>query len=362
MLDMGRIGGLVRSLSGKAALGADGFVDEVWSLVDGRDDGGEPIPMSGMRRFGEMVCARGTGGLTNEIVRKRRSYGGFVCNTGRVAVSLGVELGMLGAFGRAVIDPAFGEFKGKAQMLSFGDPAVSHILEFGDGKIMLPHLQELLGATWEGIVAKVGVDGIKSVFKGADVASIGYWSLTPDFENIMQGLFEHCFASDPPKRLFFDFADIRARPGKEIKEAFLGLSRLSPRIPMTLSLNEHEAQRLFSILGLRGGGAEATAEAAQRTCSLTGFDEVIAHTPEFAAAGSLSEGPAAARQDKCLRPVRTTGAGDSFNGGYIVSCLAGFSLEERLMAANATTRHFVGKGFPPDREGLIEEIGRIYTK
>ena len=44
-----------------------------------------------------------------------------------------------------------------------------------------------------------------------------------------------------------------------------------------------------------------------------GFDELVVHTPDFAAASSASDGEAFALQEKQTNVVRLAGAGDSFN-------------------------------------------------
>jgi sugar/nucleoside kinase (ribokinase family) len=154
--------------------------------------------------------------------------------------------------------------------------------------------------------------------------------------------------------LFFDFADITMRGAEDMKETFRLLSGYNPPIQKTISLNEHEAALLFSCYGEKlSGDMEAAALSAEKVRAKIGFDELIIHTPHFAAAASKTE-TAAVKQRYCENPVRTAGAGDSFNGGYISACCTSLSLAQRLTVANATTYFFVANGYPPSRNRLGE--------
>jgi hypothetical protein len=307
-----------------------------------------------MKKFGDMVCERGTGGITNEIILKRRVSGGFIANTGRVAAALDLNPILIGTFDEGVVEPAFNEFAGKTRMYSIGGPSVCHIFEFSDGKIMLPYIQRLMNLTWDEIQKNAA--SLETNLTGADVVAVGYWALMPGFDGILQGLYENYFVNHPPKRLFFDFADITMRGTGPMKETFKRLSGYKSKIIKTISLNEHEAALLFECYGEKlSGDMNAAAESAARVRERIFFDELIVHTPFFAAAASSME-TAAVKQNYCEAPVRTAGAGDSFNGGYIAACCSVLSLAQRLAVANAVTHYFVANGSPPDRNALAESI------
>lgn len=67
-------------------------------------------------------------------------------------------------------------------------------------------------------------------------------------------------------------------------------------------------------------------------------------------------------QDYSTNPVVTTGVGDTFNGGYIASCLGDLNSNERLVIVKATTSFCINNGFPPNRDELIEDMKRIKVK
>ena len=61
---------------GKVLIGIDGFVDEVWQVVEMRENVEKYTLREKMRGFGQAIVDCGEGGMLNEIVLKRRSYGG----------------------------------------------------------------------------------------------------------------------------------------------------------------------------------------------------------------------------------------------------------------------------------------------
>jgi sugar/nucleoside kinase (ribokinase family) len=93
-----------------------------------------------------------------------------------------------------------------------------------------------------------------------------------------------------------------------------------------------------------------------------GFDELVVHTPEFAAASSAGDGEAYAIQERQTNVIRLAGAGDSFNGGFLCASLGDLSLKERLVVANAVTAFFVTHATPPNKEELLAQIEKAADK
>ena len=98
--------------------------------------------MDNLKHFGELIVATSGGGIGLEIVPKRRCSGGFTPNTGRVAAFLGLQPTLVGLYGSKEIDPAFEEFTENCNLVSLGESAVTLVLEFLDGKILMsdPHV------------------------------------------------------------------------------------------------------------------------------------------------------------------------------------------------------------------------------
>lgn len=350
----------VNDVSGKVLLGCDGFVDETYEIVEVRKSLSEFTPMKNLKQFGELLVERANGGVGLELVPKRRCEGGFGINTGRIAAILGIKPILPGLYGEKAIDPAFVEFEESCELISLGDPALTIALEFGDGKVLMSNLEAVSSLTWSDFETYFGEEKLKELFSGVDILGLGYWSLTADFDNFFKGFMKQYEADGvkPPRRMFFDFADIKKKSSECFMETLELIKQYNSKTPMTFSLNEHEVLELCSRIGV----AVPDLSPATMPRVLTearkkiGFDELVVHTPEFAAASSAADGEAHAMQERQSHVVRSAGAGDSFNGGYLCASLGDLPVKERLVMANAATAFFVTHATGPTREELIAQI------
>lgn len=356
-----RINDYYENQKGKITIGIDGFVDDVWQLK--KDTG---LPFEKISDYAHALLARGSGGMSFGSVQKRRSYGGFAANTGKAAGRLGGELTLIGMFGTDEYDPVFQEFSAY-NSISLGEPHISLIYEFQDGKIMIganrggkprPEL------SWDFLVSTMGAEGLKKAYEHADIVGFGYLGRVKYFEEMVTNLIDNFLAEGNCKRMFFDFANIQGRSKEEITGVLKTLSVLNKRMPMTLSLNEHEGKILFSFLNKDFNwetpqkGVEADMEHVHKE---TGLDELLIHTPFFAIGASATEGVQIVRQRNAEETVITTGAGDNFNGGYISACVQQgvLNLRERLFTANAVTGSYIRNGVSPDKEALKVEMEKL---
>lgn len=354
----------IERLHGKILLGCDGFVDETYQIVDERRSQTDFSPMEKLKMFGELLVKRADGGVGLEIVAKRRCEGGFGINTGRVPAILGLNPILPGLYGRGELDPAFKEFESICSMESLGDPALTLAFEFSDGKLLLSDLAAVSTLSWEQFQSHFGEEKLREMFADVDILGLGYWSLTANFDELFLGFMSRYKDSAPPGRMFFDFADIKKKSAESFLKSLELIKSYSHQIPMTLSLNEHEVLELLSRLGVDEPEykPEAIASALTSARKKIGFDELVVHTPDFAAASTASEGEACAVQDKQSNVIRLAGAGDSFNGGYLCASLGDFPLKKRLVFANATTAYFVTHATTPTREQLIVQIEKASDK
>lgn len=353
----------IDTVDGKILLGCDGFVDEVYEIVEVRQNLNEFKPMSDMGSFGELVSKRAGGGLGLEIVGKRRCSGGFTPNTGRVGAFLGLRPCLMGLYGETAIDSAFEEFHDNSELISLGDPALTVVLEFSNGKVLLSALKTVAHLTWADCQASLGEEKLDALFAGVDILGLGYWSLTPDFDEFVKGFVGRYDTGRTPKRMFFDLADVNKRSHESLVESLELLRSVNRTIPCTISFNEHEGAELFSRHGM-----ESVEEPRQMAADLARLrdklevDELVIHTPEFAVASHATEGEAFAMQEFQTNVIRTAGAGDSFNGGYLCASLGQLSLKERLVIANATTSFFVTHATAPTKEQLLAQIEKARDK
>ncbi len=354
----------LHNVRGKVLLGCDGFVDETFEIVEVRKSQSEFTPMKQLRQFGELLVARAGGGVGVELVPKRRCEGGFAINTGRVAAFLGLKPLLPGLYGSQAIDPAFEPFTEKCELLSLGDPALTIALEFGDGKVLMSNLEAVSNLTWEIFQEHFGEEKIRKLFADVDILGLGYWSLTANFDEIFEGFMRQYEGGAAPQRMFFDFADIKKKSHESFNKSLELIRSYNSRIPMTLSLNEHEVLELFSRIGVDCPelAPEAVSSALTAAREKTGLDELVVHTPDFAAASSATEGEAYAVQDRQTNVLRLAGAGDSFNGGYLCASLGNLPPKERLVVANAVAAYFVTHANAPNKEELLAQIEKASDK
>jgi len=356
--DIKRFIDYINNVSGRVLLGCDGFVDEVYNIVDVRRSRTDFTTIDDMKVFGELVAKRSGGGLGLEIIPKRRCSGGFTPNTGRVLAFLGLKPTLVGLYGRDKIDSAFEEFTDNCRLVSLGDSAVTLVFEFGNGKILASDLKSVANFTWKDFVGSFSESALAELFSGVDILGLGYWSLTPDFDNLLKGMISQFEGRTLPRRLFCDFADIKKKSKESLFESLKLIREFNRSIPVTMSLNEHEGPDLLAKLGLSCQEDPASMVAAlTKARGEIGIDELIVHTPHFAVASTAAEGEGTVMQDFQTKVIRTAGAGDSFNGGYVAASLGNLGLEERLVIGNAATSFFVTHATAPDPKEMIEQIG-----
>ena len=360
-MDLARITERISNPDGKIVMGIDGYKDSVWQILKSRTDNNDLVLYEKMSHFSQTLAGFEEGGFSNEIILKRNSPGGFTANTSKAILALEANILMLGMFGKNSIDPVFEFFEKSGDVISVGDPGLVTIYEFTDGKIMLVYLEEVMGFNWQSMMEAIDEDKLKSIYMDADIIGLGYWSLMPAFEEIVTKICELIKDNPKKQRMFFDFADIQKKERSSLESTLVMLSELNKQVPMTLSLNEHEAALMYSYYGeTMAQEAEGADTQCEKVRSIIGLDELVVHTPYFAVAASVSEGSCVVKQNYCASPIITVGAGDHFNRGYMTAALKGLSIEERLTVGNAVTYLFLSRGKAPTKEELLEELAKNY--
>ena len=357
-INFDRIAQYFQTNKAKVTLGIDGFVDEVWQVVSVRTSPTEYVLYDKMRDFAKSVYDVGAGGYGNEVIRKRRSHGGFTAHTGEAVDQLGLNLTLVGMFGKDKMDPVYEVFNEYCKVFSVGDTGLCPTLEFKDGKLLLPYSEPIVNVDWAQLEAAMTMAQLKEAYENADIIGLGYWSMLNHFNELVSNMCK--LSKNPDARMFFDFADIRKRDKQALLDTLQMLSELNDKIPMILSLNEHEAGILYSYMGKEFDwkAPEKADQDIEYIRQLVGLSELVIHTPYFAVAATAAEGTAVVSQRHCESPVQTTGAGDNFNGGYISASAqkGGLNLSERLIVANATSGCYLRTGVSPTPDALMVEL------
>ena len=350
-----KITACIKELEGNITLGIDGYVDEVWRVVQARANLSEFTLYRNMKALGEAIVKCGDGGFAQEVIKTRRSYGGFTGNTGNALGCLGIKPVMLGMYGKDSIDSVFERFHTLCDLISLGDPATCLIFEFEDGKLMYPCMEALLGFNWEVMHDYAGFNRVEEILLNSEIIALGYWSSMPAFDEVVTKVCESYVEKGRCQKMFFDFADFRKRDRSSLERTLKVLAKLNEIVPMTLSLNENEAELLFSY-----HSEEFDERHLERALinlrKKIGISEIVVHTPHIAASSHDKEGFAEAQNRYCPNPVITAGAGDTFNGGYLAASLGMLDIQERLITANATTAFYVRNGYAPGTNELIAEL------
>ena len=354
-MDVQKIVNHLTNLDGTITMFADGFIDEQWSLVESRASFDDVTLISKMTQFADRINASKSGGMGIELIKNRIVFGGFTANIGFAAATLGVNTIMAGLFGEGKVDSVFEPLQKISKMITLGAPSITHVLEFGDGKILMTDMEAILGMRWNRIVDVLGMDEIIKMVKESDIIGVGYWSLMPAFDEIVEQICAIIPKDGKERRFFYDFADIRKRDEASLLKTLDMLKDLNKKVPMTLSVNEHEGAVIFNLFNetFDNNGIDM-AKKTENVRKQIGLDELVIHTPHFAVAASHSEDAVTVAQTYVEKPVRTAGAGDTFNGGYIAGTMSKMNISERLCTANAAVTYFLNTGFPPSRDNLAE--------
>jgi 2-dehydro-3-deoxygluconokinase len=100
------------------------------------------------------------------------------------------------------------------------------------------------------------------------------------------------------------------------------ITQIAPYVSVALPTFEDE-QELF--------GYQDVSECADFWNNYGAKEVVVKSGPE----GAYVNGVGWIKPDKVIKPLDTTGAGDSFNGGYLAARMKGLSVEEAVQAAHA---------------------------
>ena len=343
-----------KKTTNRVILGIDGYVDEVWQLVESRSEENTATMFTRMNQYAERILQTGSGGMTVEIVRKRRGFGGFTANTGNAVARLGIDTTMLCLYGKETLDPVFEPFCEMCKVISVGAPATTHIFEFDDGKIMLPYVEHIIDFNWQSLVDALGRDKIVSLLADSSIIALGYWSSMPSFDEVIAEICA-CLPNDgKARRIFTDFAELRKRNEASLVSTLGLMKKLNAATPISLSMNEHEGAQIFALYNEPlTAQAPPTPEQIENVHRQTGLDEIVVHTPHYAIAAAAGEGISVSAQEFCEKPVRTTGAGDTFNGSYAAALAAGLNIAERLWFANTAVSYFLNNGEAPALEQVL---------
>ena len=346
------------------AIGFDGFVDEMISVVSERQSLTNYATVPDIATFGGLITRAAGHSSLREIVINAVHPGGCAVNTGDGLAALGVPVDVFATLGQPM-HAAFQQTAARFQSCQSwgGEPGRTLAYEFSDGKLMFSAVSQLADFTPKQVEELLTDDAYAAACTAARVIALTDWTLYPHMTAVWSLLQERVYSRLKHRPAFFiDLVDPSSRSSSDILAMLAVLPRFEQCGPLTLGLNGNEANILARLLNLTEAhdDPEASLRLGQELRKQLGISEVLVHHIKSAALASLHE-PAFQRGPYCDKPKKSTGAGDRFNAGYILGLLLQLDGRSRLACACACAGFFVRQARSATLPELADFIETILT-
>ena len=339
----------------RVVAGFDAFVDEVLHVVGRRISPEAYTPVPTISEFGQWVShAAGRSG-SREFVVLERVAGGCSVNLGDAIRTLGFQLDAFAGVGNPS-DPAFRKFSCECSSLdSLGmEPGRTAAYEFQDGKLMLCSFSHFIDFTPEYLSRQMSDGSFRRACENSAAIVLTSWSVYPHMTECWKYLQRDQLAGIKNRpRIFLDIADPASRSPEDLCRMADALAGFEAIGPTTLSLNSNEANQLAGALSLSPVDSvpDDVEKLAAQLRERLGIAEVGIHLIKSATAAD-SGGVVTVAGPHCAKPMKSVGAGDRFNAGWLAGALLGLASADRLLFAVAVSGFFVRNA----RSGTIPEV------
>ncbi len=355
----------------QAVVGFDAFIDSIISVVDQRTAMTPEgyTPMRTIAQFaGRAAAAAGKSTNLEMVIREERFGGNGPLMAGALGQT-GFQVVYIGAVGQPrdprQLHPIYGEFAARCQLvIPVAPPAFTDALEFDDGKIMLGKPANIQAVTWELLTEVIGLDELVRHLDRASILGMVNWVMMGGLESIWQGLCRDVFPrlrGPRAKRIFIDLCDPAKRTDVDVRRALSLVKQMDEHIPVTLGLNQAEAERIAAVLGLPAIADDdmSTLGAAMEQDAVNirqriGIDCVVIHPREGAAASTAAGDRGWFDGPFTRTPRLSTGAGDHFNAGFALAQGLGFPLAQCLSVGCGLSGAYVRDAASPTLDRLVE--------
>ncbi len=346
-----------------AVLGFDGFIDDIFRVVETRHSHQRFDPLQSMESFGKKITAAAGQSANMELVLQQRKLGGNGPIMGHALAMLGLPVTYIGAVGdeAGAIHPVFRDFAARARLIPLSPPAHTSALEFDDGKVMLGNLRPLLDISWERLIEAVGLHRLTEMIGSAALIGLLNWTMLPHLTEIWRRTAREILPQIPPtpptkpRRIFVDLADPRKRSSSDLSDAMDALRELQKHAAVTLGLNLAEAQQVSRACGLKEAATasdiETLTHAAAALRETLAIDTVVIH-PRHGAAAATTAATAGFHGPFVKNPIISTGAGDHFNAGFALGQLLQLDLPHALCLGTAVSGYYVRMATSPTLSDL----------
>jgi sugar/nucleoside kinase (ribokinase family) len=347
--------------STKAAIGLDGFVDEIIAVVDKRHDNVSYDPLRTIEALGKKILHAAGQSSNYELVVKQMKLGGNGPIMANALASIGLDVTYIGNLGYPNLHPVFEQFAKRAKVISIAEPGHTDALEFDDGKLMFGKHESLKDVNWDNLIKRVGREQLKKLFDGSQLIAMVNWTMLAHMSDIWTKLLAEIIPGGDKKRKFFvDLADPEKRNPADILNALKLLARFQDHVDVTLGLNLKEAGEVEEVLAMpkRSDPESAIEESARQIREKLNIACVVVHPRRGAATATKTESAKFAGPF-VQQPKISTGAGDHFNSGFCLGRLLNFTLDECLCTGVATSGYYVRSAESPSAAQLAEFVAKL---
>jgi sugar/nucleoside kinase (ribokinase family) len=343
----------------RAVTGFDGFVDEMISVVDKRQDLESFERVEDISRFGDLIKAAAGHSSLREIVVNAVHPGGCAVNMGDGLAAAGVKVDTFATLGEPV-HPAFADYGQLATLHSWGrEPGRTLAFEFADGKLMFSSVTQLAEFDPVYVKKRLMEEAFQDCCKKASIVALTDWSMYPHMTSVWKVINEEVFSIlEGRPWLFVDLVDPSSRSDADIKDMLEVLKLFDAHMCAVLGLNQNEANILSRMLGIPvppESEKESSSEQAAALRAALNLTKVVIHGHAYAVcahAGGMDsvDGPF------CDNPLKSTGAGDRFNAGFALGLALNLLPVDCLLLAVASSGYFVRHARSASAAGLVSFI------
>jgi len=340
-----------------AFVGLDGFVDEIFHVVDKRESPEQYQRLTTIAKFSERLAAAAGTSTNVELVRQLTKLGGNGPIMANALASFGFQVTYLGLLGYPSLHPIFTEFGKHAEVHSIAEPGYTDALEFEDGKIMMGKHQSLREMNWPNIKARFGAEEFTARLQRAQLVGFVNWTMLTLMSDIWAAILkEVCpHLTGPRRKLFIDLADPEKRTATDIAKGLTLVTEFQKYFDVILGLNESESIQIGANLGLpaKRRTPEDLTVLTQEIRARLKLESVVVHPTAYAVACG-PDGTHLVTGPFTPKPKITTGAGDHFNAGFCLGKMLGFGTAECLLTGVSTSGHYVRTAHSPALTDLAE--------
>lgn len=339
-------------VEGSAAVGFDGFTDEIVRVVRGVSPDRVPLHFESKRAFGEKIVELDASNASFDLTEVAIKIGGNAPNTAHALGRLGLQVDCIGMLGYPRVQDLFAAMDTNCALHSFAEPTRTTALEFDDGKVLLASSALLDTVDWPMVRDRIGIERFIDIYRQSDILGFVNWGEISLATEIWEGIEREVLAKADPQKsrlVVFDLSDPTKRD-RDFDRLVALIGRLSDGHETILCLNRNEARAVARQLSIEPGSRPEELGAA--IYAAITVDTLVIRDPHSAMAWT-SKGLSKASTFYVPAPRLSTGGGDNFNAGYCFARLAGLDTQSSLVVASAVAGLYVTTGGSPSRSDVV---------